>query len=130
MTNSITVAVSNRGTQETWKHQPPFRTAEQFAAVKSIINSPEFHFSCNSMIFDPDKPSSFQRTFTWHVSFDHDPQYPYLLRLMANGEIHCCSFQTLQILKEVVMKAHENLFAEHFKFSTENIFEFKKVKSN
>jgi hypothetical protein len=66
MTDSIQVPVSNKYEIETWTHKPPFRTTEQFEAVKNLVAQPEFNFSCNSMVFDDEgSGSKFQKTFTF-----------------------------------------------------------------
>ena len=66
MTDSIQVPIGNTYEIETWTHNPPFRTAEQFAAVKNLVAQPEFDFSSNSMVFDDEGTGSkFKGTFTF-----------------------------------------------------------------
>lgn len=53
---------------ETWTFSPGFRTEAQFERVRSIAGSPDFAFSCNSRMFEPEqgRPCRGPVTFTWY----------------------------------------------------------------
>lgn len=63
--NSSPLSVLSGGAVESWSLVPGFRTQAQFDRVRSIVESPEFHASCHSKLFEPSDPRPYSGPFTW-----------------------------------------------------------------
>ncbi len=63
--NSSPLSVLSGGAVESWSLVPGFRTQAQFDRVRSIVESPEFHASCHSKLFEPSDLRPYSGPFTW-----------------------------------------------------------------
>jgi len=68
-TDAFEVPMGNQLVIETWEFHPGWRTPKQFNAVRQIMNSPNFDFSCSGRLFDydiGDKPYTGPFVFMWY----------------------------------------------------------------
>ena len=100
-TDAFEVPMGSQLVIETWEFHPGWRTPKQFHAVRQIVNSPNFGFSCSGRQFDydsRDKSYTGPFVFMWYNKPADELHYA---RIGARGNILQSDVLPLGILKPV-----------------------------